>query len=108
MSRWIDEDEFAEALRARLAGFTTPFDAVTGPGRSGAVAAVYASYMTHKPFVPFGQPHPGVLLVIDTVSKTGRTIRKAERRAARLALEAVSLTIYGQSHERLHFWYERG
>lgn len=103
---WIEEAEFAERLRKAVSGFT--FDAVTGPGRSGAVAAVYASYASHRPFVPFGQPYPGVVLVIDTVCRSGKTLRKAVRRLERLGIETISLSVYGSPPERHHFWYERG
>lgn len=113
----IGEPEFAQALCAAL---DTSVEArlvrsVTGPGRSGAVAAVYASHMLGIPFLPFGQPGPGPVLVIDTAMKTGRTIRRAVRRYERLGMAAYDLVVFdegpaapGERGSRLRFWYEAG
>lgn len=100
----ITEPEFKLESQKRLAGVVA--GAVKGPGRSGAVAAVYASYLLGIPFIPYGQPYPGKLLVVDTVSQTGKTIRKATAKAAKAGHEVVALSIYSQQ-ERLHFWYEQ-
>lgn len=104
----ISEAEFAEALRAALSGIDAP-DFVTGPGRSGAIAAVYASYVLHRPFVPYGHK-PGEdgasVLVIDTVAMSGRTIRKAEARYSRMNRRTTALTVYPQNDRRHHFWFE--
>jgi hypoxanthine phosphoribosyltransferase len=102
--RLITEPEFKLETKQRLAGVVA--GAVTGPGRSGAVAAVYASYLLGIPFIPYGQPYPGKLLVVDTVSQTGKTIRKATAHATNRAEEVVAITIYTQQ-ERLYFWYEQ-
>ena len=54
--RIISEAEFAERIREALSDPQYEAAAwVTGPGRSGAVAAVYASHILHIPFVPYGQ-----------------------------------------------------
>ena len=104
--RVVSEREFAERIQDLLAD--SRFDcvgSVTGPGRSGAVAAVYASHFLHVPFIPFGSvapEHLGRLLVIDTARESGRTLDKAMRKYGRIA---ISLACY---HEppRVMFWYE--
>jgi hypothetical protein len=78
---------------------------VTGPGRSGAVAAVYASHILGIPFIPYRQKVPDKLhpvLVIDTARWTGATIRKATRL---YGSDAIMLVCY---HEppMVRFWYE--
>jgi hypothetical protein len=107
VSIWIDEGRFITALQAALATFQHPFGAVTGPGRSGAIAASYASYLTGRPFVPFGQPFPGPILVIDTATKSGRTLRKAVRKVEKTGSIAYGLQVYASPVDRYHFWYER-
>lgn len=100
----ISEQVFISELRLALVGIEA--DGVTGPGRSGAVAAVYASYALGIPFVPYGQPFPGTLLLIDTVAQSGKTIRKAQRKLEKAGHKVIARTIYAQC-ERLHFWYEQ-
>lgn len=107
MSVWVDEGAFIAALRSRLTRFHKRYAAVTGPGRSGAVAAAYASYLTGRPFVPYGQPHPGPILIVDTASMSGRTIRKARSRYKKMGIQAYTLPIYASPHTRYKFWYER-
>lgn len=102
----IPEPEFAARLQALL---TDPVyqDAgwVTGPGRSGAVAAVYASHILHIPFVPYGQAagRLGRVLIVDTAMESGATLRKAERRYR--AYDPLTCVAW---HEppRVAFWYE--
>lgn len=53
---------------------------MTGPGRSGAVAAVYASHHLGIPFKPHkagNYYNDSRVLVVDTVEYTGRTLCKA-------------------------------
>lgn len=79
---------------------------VTGPGRSGAVAAVYASHLLGVPFLPHGAKcpvHLGRLLIIDTVRESGATLRKAERRY-RAANPVVAACF--EELPRVSFWYE--
>lgn len=104
---WIDEGRFITALQAALATFQHPFGAVTGPGRSGAVAAAYASYLTGRPFVPFGQPFPGPILVIDTATMSGQTLRKAVRKVEKTGSIAYGLAVFASPVDRYHFWYEK-
>jgi hypothetical protein len=98
----ISEKDFADKIREVLAK-RTEFKAVTGPGRSGAIAAVYASYLLRIPFIPYGNPFPnGNILIIDTAINSGRTLRKATRKYGD---NCYTLALY---HEppRIHFWYE--
>lgn len=105
MSRIVSEAEFgarlAEVLRA--AG---ECGSVTGPGRSGAVAAVYASHMLGVPFIPYGAIAPvrlGRLLIVDTAKESGATLRRAERRYA----YANPLVLHAYAEPpRVRFWYE--
>lgn len=54
--RTVQEPEFRERIKAVLAGVEAK--AVTGPGRSGAVASVYASHILGLPFIPYKHPVP--------------------------------------------------
>lgn len=107
--RIVTEPEFDARIRALLAGIDTSLvnlGSVTGPGRSGAVAAVYASHILRIPFIPFGSPVPiklGRLLIIDTAIDSGKTLRKAERRY-RSALPFVAACFH--EPPRVSFWYE--
>lgn len=108
MSIVIPESRFQQQLRATLARAPLARSAgcVTGPGRSGAIAAVYASHILGIPFVPFGQPGPAPVLVVDTAQQSGRTMRRAIKRYERLGLPAAGVVAF---HEppRVRFWYEQ-
>lgn len=107
MPRIVSEAEF----RARLAGVLATADlgnvgSVTGPGRSGAIAAVYASHLLGVPFIPFGSTPPahlGRVLIVDTARESGRTLRKAERRYE--AASPIVIAVY-EEPPRVVFWYE--
>jgi hypothetical protein len=108
--RIISEAEFAERmgrLDHDLFCFHDSFPGwVTGPGRSGAIAAVYASHLLSIPFVPYGSSAPiglGSVLIVDTARQSGRTLRKAERR-----YEAAQPIVWVAFEEppRVAFWYE--
>jgi adenine/guanine phosphoribosyltransferase-like PRPP-binding protein len=105
MSRFIRESEFLEVLREGLQDIPE-FDIVTGPGRSGAIAGVYTSYFTGKPFLPYKQlPPPNLkVLVVDTAMLTGRTIRKALKYYRNN--NPVSLCCFNEP-PRVQFWYEK-
>lgn len=101
--RTVHEPEFRQRVREALQGIEAA--CVTGPGRSGAVASVYASHILGVPFIPYRQKVPAKLrpvLVIDTAQWTGATIRKARRLYGD---DAKMLTVY---HEppMVRFWYE--
>lgn len=100
-ARFVDEDEFQHVFCAALDHAPTA-DYVTGPGRSGAVAAVYASHYLGIPFVPFKRMRGSNVLVVDTAILTGSTLRKASR----YYFDAP--TVHGFTQPpRVKFWYER-
>lgn len=107
--RIVSEDEFQSTFSELLLGADLDlheFGAVTGPGRSGAVAAVYASHLLRIPFIPFGQLHPqhlGRLLIVDTAQESGRTIRKALRKYRNA--DPKPLVAFNEP-PRVAFWYE--
>lgn len=113
MYRIVSEQEFREVFIKRLdktmkywtAYRGYPFKFVTGPGRSGAIAAVYASHHLGIPFVPYKQKPPGQMLVVDTAVYTGKTLRKASKWYG----NAPSVYAFDQERNpssRVKFWYE--
>lgn len=113
--RIVSEEEFrkelALVLMIELAG-GDHVGAVTGPGRSGAVAAVYASHMLGVPFIPYGQKAPthlGRLLIIDTASESGKTLRKAVKKYEAMGHTPITLFVFDEADPavgRVAFWYE--
>jgi len=107
MCRVVSEPEFRKELDELLDTFEgVEFGSVMGPGRSGAVAAVYASHKLGIPFVPYGgnpPKHRGPLLIIDTAQQSGRTLRKAERKYA--DADPVAKAVFNEP-PRVKFWYE--
>jgi hypothetical protein len=104
--RIVSEAEFASELRIALQeNNVDSVGAVTGPGRSGAIAAVYTSHMLHIPFIPFGEvcPEKFRLLIIDTARDSGRTLRKAARWYHRS--NPIVIAVY-EEPPRVAFWYE--
>jgi hypothetical protein len=104
MTRVVSELEFRTRLQTALRSAEyTWVGAVTGPGRSGAVAAVYASHILRVPFIPFGAKAPdhGTLLIVDTASQSGRTLRKSARRYP----GSLTLAVFNEP-PRVMFWYE--
>lgn len=101
----ISEFDFRQRLGGMLVELSD-VGAVTGPGRSGAVAAVYASHMLGVPFIPYGQKHPdhlGRLLIVDTARESGATLRKAERKYQ--GTTPLVIAAY-EEPPRVVFWYE--
>lgn len=101
----VSEAEFSCAIRLRLLGVKAR--AVVGPGRSGAVASVYASHLLGIPFLPYGAKcpeHLRPLLIVDTARKSGASLRRAERRYG--GGDCVVVHVYDEP-PRLRFWYER-
>lgn len=81
-------------------------NSVTGPGRSGAIAAVYASHILHIPFIPHGfYPLERLLpiLIIDTATESGKTLKKSASKYKNYA--HIVIAIY-QEPPRISFWYE--
>lgn len=107
MSRVVSEAEFSESIRLCLSEHDlSDVGSVTGPGRSGAVAAVYASHILSVPFIPYGAEvpgHLGRLLVIDTATESGKTLRKAARRFE--VHRPLCVAVYSEP-PRVMFWYE--
>ena len=103
----VSEAQFAAKVRDLLAlDGVEQCGWVTGPGRSGAIAAVYASHLLSIPFVPFGSfagPECGRVLIVDTAALSGRTLRKAERKYR----ERNPLVWFGFNEPPVvRFWYE--
>lgn len=86
------------------------YDFVTGAGRSGAVAAVYASHYLGLNFKPHksGNYHDDKsVLIVDTVEYTGKTLRKAKSWYERRGL--IASTAFAIKESRGHYfkmWYE--
>ena len=102
--RIIEEFEFRQALIRKLEPFRGVFRAVTGPGRSGAIASVYASHYLKIPMLPVAEGCGcGLtpLLVIDTAVSSGRTMRKAMKKCGSLQ----GIAIFNEP-PRVKFWYE--
>lgn len=107
----MSEEVWAEAFYSALDEvMSNPFDFVTGPGRSGAVAAVYASHYLGLPFIPHKvgryEGYESVLIV-DTVEYTGRTLRKAQKWYMKRGL--IATTCFAIKETRGHYfkmWYE--
>lgn len=103
--RLVTEAEFAERLREAVSHLRGKVGVVTGPGRSGAIAAVYASHELGVPYIPPSGRIPDrlrPLLLIDTAHWTGETIRKAARKTG----AEVVICVY-QEPPMVRFWYER-
>ena len=98
----ITEPQFAAAMRLALDDLSG-VGCVTGPGRSGAIASVYASHILGVPFIPYGQraPDDRLLLIIDTTEHTGKTMRKALKKYP----GAIGIAVFA-SPPILKFWYE--
>ena len=103
--RTYTEPEFSQLIKEKLKSVESlGIKSVSGPGRSGAIAAVYASYILKIPFIYYGQTVPVDLrphLVIDTAKMSGRTLKRA---ALRMRAQYMLAVIEEKSHE--HFWYE--
>ena len=104
--RIISEEEFSIRIQEVLQDpIFNSVGWVTGPGRSGAIAAVYASHILHIPFVPFGSEakHLERPLIIDTARQSGATLKKAIRKYQHL--NPISCVLY-EEPPRVAFWYE--
>lgn len=105
--RIVSEAEFREVLKAKLDALDLRHvGSVTGPGRSGAIAAVYASHILGVPFIPQGSNAPerlGALLIVDTARESGKTIRKIQRDYGAYLTEVV---VAFEEPPRVAFWYE--
>lgn len=109
--RIVTEAEFQQSARELLLGNDgrdfAKVGSVTGPGRSGAIAAVYASHILGVPFIPYKTAsvptHLGYLLIIDTAMESGATMRKASRFYE--GIPHYCLPVFNEP-PRVAFWYE--
>lgn len=100
--RIVPEEEFRKIFLEVLKPLLGKYDYVVGPGRSGAVAAVYASHFLGIPFVPYKCKVPNKkVLIVDTAMMSGRTLRKASRYYD----DAPYVYAYLEG-PRVKFWYE--
>ena len=105
--RIVSEPEFRKALIASLIPLRGKCFSVVGPGRSGAVASVYASHYLKIAWIPYLKsilvpPDLQPILLIDTASKSGRTLRKAAKR-----INGVYIQVYlFQEPPFVKFFYE--
>lgn len=106
--RMVTEIEFRKDLLLKLyltKGLVDKCRSVIGPGRSGAVAAVYVSHMTSLPFYRGPLPVPDHLqpvLIVDTATMSGATLRKTAQKAGGPNL---TLAVYAEP-PKVKFWYE--
>lgn len=108
-ARIVSETEFRDRLMIAILARDDldRIGSVTGPGRSGAIAAVYVSHILGVPFLPYGANVPfqlGSLLIADTARQTGKTIRKALRRYDGF-INVEPLVVF-EEPPRVTFWYE--
>lgn len=101
----ITEEQFRAALIAKLEPLRGIIKGVIGPGRSGAIASVYASHYLRAAWLPATMGLlPSILrplLVIDTAAMSGASLRKIAKR-----FEAEhSMAIFDEP-PRVKFWYE--
>lgn len=100
-------EDFCNVLSNKTFGH---YDFVTGPGRSGAIAAVYASHFLNIPYVPHKAGNYEAfsrVLIVDTVEYTGKTLRKAAKWYAKRGLSTHTLYTYKEYKGHYYkFWYE--
>lgn len=102
----VEEEQFSKVFCDKLSKLQKRYDYVTGPGRSGAIASVYASHFLGIPFVPYKHKIEGKIpLIVDTAMMTGETLRKASR----FYNDADYLFAFDESIDKIHirFWYEK-
>lgn len=105
---WVDisEYEFRIALEINLSLIElNNFKYVTGPGRSGAISAVYASHILRVPYIPYKSKSVkiGSILIVDTVTHTGKTMEKAIKYYNDYNPKCICLF---NEPPFLKFWYE--
>lgn len=122
MALYVTERQFTAKLASALETLDrahydgrAPFAFVTGPGRSGAIAAVYASHMLGIPFLPFKAPIEAQvgkdrLLFIDTAVWSGETLKKGSAFYASRGFRVKQLFVFDEriDQTRRIFWYEAG
>lgn len=112
LSEWlyVEEQDYKADFYLKLSQPSKRYDFVTGPGRSGAIASVYASHFLSIPFVPHKAGNYGsfkTCLVVDTVEYTGQTLRKSVNWHRARGLEVDSMFTYKEYKGHYYkFWYE--
>lgn len=124
MAIMISESDFRDRIKAVLSveideahkSGRASFQFVTGPGRSGAVAAVYASHILGISFLPFKSPVEAEvgkdrMIMIDTAVWTGKTLKKGTSWYAARGFRVKHIYMYDsfayEEPTRHIFWYER-
>ena len=106
----MPERVFQRRFKEVLKGVEVEVDFVTGPGRSGAVASVYASHILGVPYKPHKCGNYSLdkrVLLVDTVKYTGKTLNKARNWYEKRGLEVV--VCYGFLETKGYYfkmWYE--
>lgn len=106
-TRIISQEDFVNSL-IPVRYILNNFRSVTGPGRSGAIAAAFISHIYGVPFIPYKQlPGENVwpLLIADTAVQTGRTLSKAISFYNRAGIPNLSYWSFNEP-PRVKFWYE--
>ena len=113
LTMWVSmaEDEWRGFFHKKLDELKgQKFCFVTGPGRSGAIAAVYASHYLGVPFKPHkagNYERDESVLIVDTVEYTGRTLRRAAKWYQRHNLEpTVAFAVKETKGHYFKMWYE--
>jgi hypothetical protein len=103
----VSEEQFRARAHAVLLPLAGRYRSVVGPGRSGAVASVYASYLLGLRWLPPTMRADQIpddirpVLVVDTAIHTGETMRRLARRVGAVAPVALFA-----EPPICHFWYE--
>ena len=105
----VTEADMLEIMRALFASdpLYAKAEQVTGPGRSGAMAALHASYMLNIDHLPAGRLplKAGPVLIIDIVASTTSGLhRLAKRYRDHDCIEL--LLIECAPGERPHLWFQ--
>lgn len=106
MPNVIDPAEFLARLQEKVEPYRGLVRSVCGPGRSGAVASVYASYALGVPWLPYQRFKPPEALqptlIIDSARVTGRNMRRCSKF---IDGPTVLLWLWDEP-PNVRFWYE--
>lgn len=111
----VDFGWYNSVMSEVLSPLRGKYVSVTGPGRSGAVAAVCASYFLQIPYVvpkqigAFKTPArlAGKLLIIDSAWLTGKTLRKMSSWYNERGIENDFVFLFKEDKENMYkFFYE--
>jgi hypothetical protein len=109
--RTISQEEFETELKMKLEPFRGKVHSVIGPGRSGAIASVFASYYLGIPWLP--QRHHSIkkilapVLIVDTAEKTGKNLRRCRNFIfpPSLRSDCITISIFKEP-PNVRFWFE--